>query len=99
MISKAVAGNYVESKIQSYSIRKYGRVAFLVIISNHEGDNKYQAIVKSRSNIIQNIKCNVRNFHLEQHVLNHRTAIYNLRDCATHIGNLSLILLKGWDLN
>ena len=65
MISKAVAGTSVKSTIRSYSIRKDGRATFLALISNHAGDTKYRAIVKSRSNIIQNINWNGRNYPLD----------------------------------
>ena len=87
MISKYVAGTSVESKIKSYSRRKYVWAAFLALISNHAGDTKYQAIVKYISNILQNINWNGRNYPLEHHVSNHQNTIDDLRDCATHIGN------------
>ena len=51
------------------------------------GDTKYRAIVKSRNNLLQNIKWNRRNDPLDQNVSNHRTTIDNLRNCATHIGS------------
>ena len=87
MISKDVAGTSVDSTIKSYPGHKYGRAAFLVLISTHAGDTKYRSIVKYRSNLLQNIKWNGQNYRLEQHVSNIRTAIDNLRDCVTHIGN------------
>ena len=61
VISKAVAGTSVELTIKSYSRHKYGWAAFLALISNHAGDTKYRAVVKSRSNLLQNIKWNGRN--------------------------------------
>ena len=87
MIAKAVAGTSVESTIKSFSRKKDGRAAFFALISNHAGDTKYRAIVKARNNLLQNIKWNGRSYPLEQHVSNHRTAIDDLRECATHIGN------------
>ena len=87
MISKAVAGTSVESTIKSFSRRKDGRAAYLALVSNHAGDEKYRAIVKSRMNMLQNVKWNGRSFPLEQHVSNHRTAIDDLTDCAQHINN------------
>ena len=87
MITKAVSGPSVDSTIKFYSRRKYGRAAFIALIANHSGDTKYQAIVKSRSKKFQNIKWNGRNYPLENHVSNHRTAIDGLRYFATHIGN------------
>ena len=66
VIAKAVAGTYVESTIKPYSIRNDGCAAFLALIANHTGDTKYRAIVKSRSNLIHNIKWNVRNYPLER---------------------------------
>ena len=77
----------MESTIKSYSRRKDSRSAFLALVLNHAGDTKYRAIVKSRINLLQNIKWNGRNYPLEQHVSNHRTPIDNLCDYATHIGN------------
>ena len=87
MISRAVDGTSVESKIKSHLRSKAFRTAFLALISNHTDDTKYRAIVKSRSNLLQNTKWNVRNYPLEKHVSNHWTAIDKLRNCATHIGN------------
>ena len=87
MISKSVAGTSVESTIKSFSRRKDGRAAYLALVSNHAGDEKYRAIVKSRMNMLQNVKWNGRSFPLEQHVSNHRTAIDDLTDCAQHINN------------
>ena len=58
MITKAVSGPSVDSTIKFYSRRKYGRAAFIALIANHSGDTKYQAIVKSRINLHQNIKWN-----------------------------------------
>ena len=87
MIAKAVAGTSVESTIKSFSRTKNGRSAFVALIANHAGDTKYRAIVKARNNLLQNIKWNGRNYPLEQHVSNHRTAIDDLIECSTHIGN------------
>ena len=87
MISKAVAGTSVESTIKYYSRRKDGRSEFLANISNHAGDTKYLAIVKSSSKLIHNINWNGRNYPLDQNVSNHRTIIDNFHDCTTHICN------------
>ena len=61
MISKAVDGTSVESAIKSYSRRKDGWAALLVLIENHTGDTKYRAIVKYRSKLLHNINWNVQN--------------------------------------
>ena len=87
MIAKSVAGKSVHSTINYYFRRKYSRAAFLALIASHAGDTKYHAIVKSSNNLLQNIKWNAKNCPFEQHVLNHLTAIDNLRFFATHIGN------------
>jgi len=87
MISKAVAGTSVESTIKSFSRSKDGRGAYKALVANHAGDEKYRAIVKARMNLLQNIKWNGRSYPLEQHVSNHRTAVDDLNDCASHINN------------
>ena len=87
MIAKYVAGNSVESTIKLLPWLKDGWATFLVLISNHASDTKYCAIVKSRNNLLQNIKWNGRSYHLEQHFSNHRTAVDNLLECSLHIGN------------
>jgi hypothetical protein len=87
MISKAVAGTSVESTIKSFSRQKDGRGAYKALVANHAGDEKYRAIVKSRMNLLQNVKWNGRSYPLEQHVSNHRTAVDDLVDCALHISN------------
>ena len=58
MVAKVVAGTSVESTIKLFSQRKYGQAAFLDLIANHAGDMKYRAFLKSRNNLLQNIKCN-----------------------------------------
>ena len=87
MISKALDGTSVESTIESYSRRKDDHAAFLALILNHTGDTKYRTIVKSKNKLLHNIKWNVCNYPLGQHVSNHLTTIDDPRDCATHIGN------------
>ena len=87
IILKDVSGMSVDSTIKSYSRRIYGWAALLALIANHVGDTKYRAIVKSISNLLHNIKWDGRNYPLEQYVLNRRTAIDDIRDCATCIGN------------
>ena len=87
MISKAVAGTSVESTIKSFSRSKDGHGAYKALVANHAGDEKYRAIVKARMNLLQNIKWNGRSYPLEQHVSNHRTAVDDLNDCASHINN------------
>ena len=87
LISRAVAGTSVESTIKSFSRQKDGRGAYLALAANHAGDTKYRGIVKSRMNLLQNIKWNGRSYPLEQHVSNHRTAVDDLQDCSLHINN------------
>ena len=87
MVTKAVYGTYVESTIESYSRHKYSRSAFFALIAKHASDTKYRAILKSRSNLLHNIKWNGQNYPLEQYVSNHDTAIDDICDFANHIGN------------
>ena len=86
-ISKAVAGTSVESTIKSFSRAKNGRGAYFALISNHAGDTKYRSIVKSRMNLLTNVKWNGRSYPFETHVSNHRQANDDLVDCASHIDN------------
>lgn len=86
-IAKAVAGTSVESTIKSFSRSKDGRGAFQALISNHAGDIKYRSIVKSRMNLLTNIKWNGRSYALETHVSNHRQAVDDLNECEDHINN------------
>ena len=62
MTSMDVAGTSVESTIKSYSRHKDAWATFLALISNHAGDIKHRAIVKSRSELFQNIKWNGQNY-------------------------------------
>ena len=87
MIAKDVAGTSVESMIKSWSRHKDACAKFLALISNHVVDTKYWAIVKSRRKIIQNIKWNGKNYPFYKHVSNQWTAIGDICNCATHIGN------------
>ena len=86
-IATAVAGTSVETTIKSFSRAKDGRAAFLALIANHAGDIKYRSIVKSRMNMLTNVKWNGRSYPLETHISNHRSAVDDLRDCSTHVQN------------
>ena len=79
-IEEAARGTSVESTIKPFSIRKYGRGAFLALITNHSGDVKYRDIAKKRQNLLQTIKLTGNSYALETHVSNHRQAYDYLRE-------------------
>ena len=85
LIEKAVRGTSVESTVKTFARTKNGRGAYLALIANHAGDTKYRAIVKKRTNLLQNIKWNGRSYPLESHVSNHRSAVDDLKECGDHI--------------
>ena len=84
-IEKAARGTSVESTVKAFARRKDGRGAYMALIANHAGDTKYRAISKKKLNLLQNIRWNGRSYPLETHVSNHRAAVDDLRECATHI--------------
>ena len=86
-ISKAATGTSVESTIKTFSRTNNGRGAYFALRANHAGDIKYRAIVKSRMNLLTNIKWNGRSYPLETHISNHRQAADDLRECNSHINN------------
>ena len=87
-IEKAARGTSVESTVKTFARKKDGRGAYLALIANHAGDSKYRSIVKRRMNMLQNVKWNGRTHPLEAHVSNHRQAVDDLTECATHINNV-----------
>ena len=84
-IKEASCGTSCESTIKSFSRRKDGRRAFQVLIANHAGDVKYQAIAKKIQNLLQNIKWTGNSYPFEPHVSNHRQAFDDLNECTMHI--------------
>ena len=84
-IEKACRGTSVASTVSGFSRAQNGRGAYLALIDHHAGDSKYRAIMKKRMNLLQNIKWNGRNYTLEKHVSNHRQAVEDPSDCASHI--------------
>ena len=84
-LEKACRGSSVESTIKTFNRTQNGRGAYLALIDHHAGESKYRTILKKRMNLLQNIKWNGRNYSLEKHVSNHRQAVDDLNDCATHI--------------
>ena len=85
MIEKAARNTSVESTVKSFSRKKDGRGAYLAIIQNHAGETKYRSINKKKLNLLQNIKWNGRSYPLETHVSNHRQAVDDIAECASHI--------------
>jgi hypothetical protein len=84
-LEKACRGTSVESTIKTFSRRQDGRGAYLALIDHHAGDSKYRAISKKRIHLLQMIKWNGCNYSLEKHISNHRQAVEDLNDCASHI--------------
>lgn len=84
-IEKACRGSSVASTVKSFSRTQDGRGAYFALIDHHAGESKYRAILKSKMNLLQNVKWNGRNYSLEKHVSNHRQAVEDLQDCSTHI--------------
>ena len=84
-IEKACRGTSVASTVKTFSRQQDGRSAYLALIDHHAGDSKYRTILKSKMNLLQNIKWNGRNYSLEKHVSNHRQAVEDIQDCSQHI--------------
>ena len=84
-IEKACRGTSVASTVKTFSRTQDGRGAYLALIDHHAGDSKYRSILKSKMNLLQNVKWNGRNYSLEKHVSNHRQAVEDLQDCGQHI--------------
>jgi hypothetical protein len=84
-LEKACRGTSVESTVKTFSRARNGRGAYFALIDHHAGESKYRTIMKKRMNLLQNIKWNGRNYSMEKHVSNHRQAVDDLNDCATHI--------------
>ena len=85
MIEKATRDTSVASTVKAFSRTKNGREAYLALIANHAGDEKYRAITKKRVNFLQNTKWTGRQSPLETHVSLHRSAHDDLRECNNHI--------------
>ena len=84
-IEKACRGTSVASTVKTFSRTQDGRGAYYALIDHHAGESKYRAIQKSKMNLLQNVKWNGRSYTMEKHVSNHRQAVEDLQDCATHI--------------
>ena len=83
-ISEAVKGTSCESTVKAFARTKDGRAAYLALISNHAGEVKYRALLKSSMHYLQNVKWNGYQFPVEAHVSKHRKA-HQIVECSAHI--------------
>ena len=85
MVEQATRDTSVASTVKAFYPTKDGRKAFLDLISNHAGDEKYRAIAKKHLNFLQNTKWTGRQIPLEQHVSQHRSSHDDLAECNNHV--------------
>ena len=85
MIEKATRDTSVASTVKAFSRTKNGRDAYLALIANHAGDEKYRAITKKSINFLQNTKWTGCQNPLENHVSLYHSAHNDLTDCNNHI--------------
>ena len=84
-IKKEAKGTSVESTVKEFYHHKDMRGAFIALILNHAGNNKYLAILKKGMKLPQIIKWNGRSYPLETKFSNHCQAVEDLQKHATHI--------------
>lgn len=85
-LEEATRGTSYADSIKPFQARKDGRGAFLVLVAQYAGNDKYEAEIKKQTDILHNRKWKGQsNFKLESFVQQHRQAYVSLQACSQHV--------------
>ena len=85
-LEEATRGTIIAATIQPFKRRRNGRGAWLAILSQHCGDDKWEAEIKTSDDFLKTKlwKGNT-NHSLEKFMEQHRSAYITLQQCAEHV--------------
>jgi hypothetical protein len=87
LLEEATRGTSYSASIKPFQRTKNGRSAFLAMLSQYAGEDKWRALIKQAEDMLHNRKWKGQqtNYSLEKFIGQHRTAFVNMSQCATHI--------------
>lgn len=85
LLDEATRGTVYAPTIKPYARTKDGRQAWLIIISSHAGQDKWEAIMKEKLSFLMNTLWKGNSYSLEKFCSLHRTAYVMLEEAKTHV--------------
>ena len=87
ILSKALSGTASMASITRYQTRRNGRAAYLALITHNLGTEKWEKMVESAENVLNQRKWNGRNsrYPLKIHIARHREAFNDMERASDHM--------------
>ena len=85
LLDEATRGTIYSPTIKPFARTSNGRSAWQAIISSHAGDDKWEKIMKDRTNFLMNVKWNGRAYSLEKFTGLHRSVYTTLEEAVLHV--------------
>lgn len=85
-LEEATRGTTYHSTVQTYQRSKNGRSAWLALLQQHAGTDKWEKELKDQENFMKTrVWKGNTNFSLERFLEQHRSAYNSLKQCADHV--------------
>ena len=85
-LEEATRSTIYSATLKPYQRRKDGRAAYLALISQHAGDDKWEKELKEQENLMKTrVWKGNSNFSLEQFIDQHRAAFISMQQCSEHV--------------
>jgi hypothetical protein len=85
-LEEATRGTAYHSTVQTYQRSKNGRSAWLALLQQHAGTDKWEKELKDQENFMKTrVWKGNTNFSLERFLEQHRSAYNSLKQCADHV--------------
>lgn len=82
----ATRGTNKAATIKPYSRTKDGRAAYLALIAQHAGKDRWQTLVQQNESILHDVKWKGNtSYTLDKHCQSHRNAYSNIHAASTHV--------------
>lgn len=86
LLEEATRGTSYAASIKPFQRTKDGRGAFLALVAQYAGEDKWRAMIKSSEELMHNRKWKGQSsYSLEKFVGQHRNAYVTLSQCQTHV--------------
>ena len=86
LLEEATRSTGYAASIKPFQRQKNGRAAWLAIVGQYAGEDKWRALIKASEEIIHNRRWKgTSSFTLEKFIGQHRSAFVSLSQCAEHV--------------
>ena len=87
MLEEATRATAYAPSIKPFQRGKNGRGAYLAMIAQYAGEDKWRALIKSSEDLMHNRKWKGQssNYSLEKFIAQHRSSFVTLSQCGTHV--------------